>query len=639
MSTTIQGSLELPIRENAGIIMTPGSERVAASETADTGIIMTPGNERVAASETADTGIVMTPGNERVAASETADTGIVMTPGNERVAASETADTGIVMTPGNERVAASETADTGIIMTSGNEMVAASDTADTKLAAMGYKAELPRSLSFFSVLGLSFAIMGVPYGESVTLSIGLTSGGPVTILYGWILVTIISVCIAASLAEICSAYPTSGGVYYWSAMLANKKWAPIAAWTTGWVGLVGNWTLNTAICFSGAQIILSAIGLWNEAYIPEAWHVLLTYWAMLLIALFTNIFAAKHLSFINTMCVFWTSASVVIILVTVLTMAKAGRRSAAYVFTEFDATRAGWTPGWAFFVGLLQPAFTLTGYGMVAAMCEEVQNPEREVPKAMVLSVVAAGITGVIYLIPILFVMPDVDKLLAVATGQPIGYLFMAATGSPGGGFGLLSLLLGIEFFAAIGSLTASSRCLYAFSRDGAVPGSIIWSKINKRFNIPLNALLLSTLIQGLLGLIYLGSSAAFNAFTGVATICLSASYAIPVFILLIRGRHLLEKAPFHLGKFGYVINIITILWILFAIVLFTMPTVIPVTPSSMNYASVLFVFFAGVSVLWYGVSGRKHFTGPTVPSLKKSPERGVLSNVIVGGVSKDHYY
>ena len=509
--------------------------------------------------------------------------------------------------------------DVGITKTTDNEKDAASEEADTKLAAMGYKAELHRSLSFFSVLGLSVAIMGVPSGESVTLSIGLTNGGPVTILYGWILLTIISICIAASLAEICSAYPTSGGVYYWSAILADKKWAPIASWATGWVGLVGNWTVTAAICFSAGQLILSAIGLWNEAYIPEAWHVVLMYWAVLLVTLFTNIFFAKYLNLINIICVYWTGASVVIILVTVLTMAKAGKRSAMYVFTEFDATRAGWTPGWAFCVGLLQSAYTLTGYGMVAAMCEEVQHPEREVPKAMVLSVVVAGIIGVVYLIPILFVMPDVDKLLAVSTGQPIGYLFMTATGSAGGGFGLLFLLIGMQMFGGIGSLTAASRCFYAFSRDGAVPGSSIWSKIYKRYDVPLNALLLSTLIQGLLGLIYLGSSAAFNAFTGAATICLSVSYAIPVFILLLRGRHLLDNAPFHLGKFGYAINIITILWILFAIVIFTMPTVIPVTPSSMNYASVLFVFFAGVSVLWYGVSGRKHFTGPSLSSLTVS--------------------
>lgn len=487
------------------------------------------------------------------------------------------------------------------------------DEAANRLSAMGYKSSLPRSLSFFSILGLSFAIMAVPFGESVTLSIGLTDGGPVTILYGWILVSIISTCIAASLAEICSVYPTSGGVYYWSAILANERWSPVTSWITGWLGLVGNWTVTTSICFSGGQLILSGVGLWKEDYIPTPWQVVLVYWGVLILSLLTNIFAAKYLNSLNTLCVIWTSASVLIIMITVLVMSQNGRRSPQYVFSEFDASRSGWPSGWAFFVGLLQSAYTLTGYGMVAAMCEEVQNPSKEVPKAMVLSVIAAGITGIFYLIPILFVMPDVDQLLNVSTGQPIGYIFMKATGSSKGGFGLLFLIIGIQFFAGTGSLTAASRCLYAFSRDGAVPFSNIWSQVNEQYDIPLYSLLISTLIEGLLGLIYLGSSSAFNAFTGVATICLSASYGLPVLILLFRGRHLMNNAPFHLAKLGYLINIITIVWIFLAIVLFTMPTKIPVTASEMNYASVLFVFFGVVSVIWYLIWGRKHFKGPPV--------------------------
>jgi amino acid transporter len=118
---------------------------------------------------------------------------------------------------------------------------------------------------------------------------------------------------------------------------------------------------------------------------------------------------------------------------------------------------------------------------MATTMCEEVQNPKQKVPKVMMLSVVAACITGITYLMPILFVMPDVDKLLAVSTDQPIGYLFMAATDSAGNELGLLFLLLDIQFFAGEGSLIAASRCHYAFSRDGAVSGSNIWSKFNKR--------------------------------------------------------------------------------------------------------------------------------------------------------------
>jgi amino acid transporter len=287
--------------------------------------------------------------------------------------------------------------------------------------------------------------------------------------------------------------------------------------------------------------------------------------------------------------------------------------------TKFETREHGLTfcrpSGWAFFVGLLQAAYTLTGYGMVASMCEEVAFPEREVPKAIVLSVAAAGVTGVIYLIPILFVLPDVQLLLDVANGQPIGLLFKTVTGSAAGGFGLLFLILGIMFFAGTGALTAASRCTYAFARDGAIPGSRLWAKVDKRFEIPLGALMLSTAVDCLLGLIYFGSSAAFNSFTGVATICLSASYGMPILISVIRGRQAVKNSSSSLGRFGYAINVGMIIWICLAIVLFCMPVSLSVEPATMNYASVVFAGFALISVAWYFIRGRKDFTGPPVPT------------------------
>ncbi|KAK4995464.1 hypothetical protein LTR66_004735, partial [Elasticomyces elasticus] len=301
---------------------------------------------------------------------------------------------------------------------------------DADLAKMGYKAELPRNLSMLSVLGLSFAIMAVPFGLSTTFYITLTDGQSVTILWGWVLVSLISLAIAASLAEICAVYPTAGGVYYWSAMLSTKEWAPIASWVTGWLTLVGNWTVTTSINFSGGQLILSAISLWRDDFAPNAYQTVLMFWAVMLVCFLVNVFGAKYLDLINKVCIYWTSASVLIIMITLLSMAQT-KRSGAFVFGNYDASASGWNaPGWPFFVGLLQAAYTLTGYGMVAAMCEEVQNPQHEVPKAIVLSVAAAGVTGVIYLIPILFVLPDIQLLLSVANGQPIGLLFKTVTGS-----------------------------------------------------------------------------------------------------------------------------------------------------------------------------------------------------------------
>ncbi|KAL4809401.1 amino acid/polyamine transporter I [Aspergillus unguis] len=486
-------------------------------------------------------------------------------------------------------------------------------SADEALARMGYKSELPRNLSMLSILGLSFAIMAAPYGLSTTLYITLADGQSVSIIWGWVLVTLISIAIAASLAEICAVYPTAGGVYYWSAMLSTKEWAPMMSFIDGWLTLVGNWTVTLSITFGGGQLILSAISLWNENFVANAWQTVLMHWAVMLVCALVNVYGAKWLDFINKVCIVWTSASVLIILVVLLVMAPE-RRSGEFVFAHYDASQSGWPSGWAFFVGLLQAAYTLTGYGMVAAMCEEVQNPHREVPKAIVLSVVAAGITGLVYLIPVLFVLPEVKTLLNVASGQPIGLVFKSATGSAGGGFGLLFLLLGILMFAGIGSLTAASRCTYAFARDGAIPGFRLWRKVNKRLDVPVWAIILSSTVICLLGLIYFGSTAAFNSFTGVATICLSTSYGLPIFISVIRGRQAVKHSGFSLGKFGFAINITTILWIILAVVLFCMPVTLPVDAESMNYASVVFAGFAGISITWYFVYARKHFTGPPIP-------------------------
>lgn len=273
-------------------------------------------------------------------------------------------------------------------------------------------------------------------------------------------------------------------------------------------------------------------------------------------------------------------------------------------------------------------------------MCEEVQHPEREVPKAIVLSVVAAGVTGVIYIVPILFVLPDVQMLLQVANSQPIGLLFKTVTGSAAGGFGLLFLILGILIFSGIGALTAASRCTYAFARDGAIPGFKLWSRVNTRLDMPLWALGLSTAIDCLLGCIYLGSAAAFNSFTGVATICLSTSYGVPVLVSLVRRRRHVKHSPFPLGRLGPVVNVICVVWIALANVIFCMPVSLPVTPSSMNYAAAVFAGFAAIAFVWYFAYARNNFTGPPVVDddaygpgvtagrlLKDPAERGVAGS------------
>jgi amino acid transporter len=183
--------------------------------------------------------------------------------------------------------------------------------------------------------------MAAPFGLSTTLYITLTDGQSVTVLWGWVLVTLISIAIAASLAEICAVYPTAGGVYYWSAMLSTREYAPVMSFIDGWLTLVGNWTVTLSINFSGGQLILSAISLWNEDFVPNAWQTILMFWAVMLVCALVNVLASRYLDLINKVCIYWTATSVVVILVTLLAMAD-DRRSGEFVFAHYDASASGW---------------------------------------------------------------------------------------------------------------------------------------------------------------------------------------------------------------------------------------------------------------------------------------------------------
>lgn len=136
--------------------------------------------------------------------------------------------------------------------------------------------------------------------------------------------------------------------------------------------------------------------------------------------------------------------------------------------------------------------------------------------------------------------------------------------------------------FCSISICCAASRATWAFAREKALPFHAFFSRVNS-YNVPFNAFVLSTVVQLLLGLIFLGSNTAFNAFVGVAVLSLGASYAMPIAISLFNGRKEVVDAPFHLGKTGFIINTVAILWVLFEIVLFSMPAVIPVTNVSMS--------------------------------------------------------
>lgn len=499
------------------------------------------------------------------------------------------------------------------------------------LEQLGYKQELSRSRGLFHILFMTLAIMAVPYGLSAPIATSLVGGGPATIIWGWLLVSLLTQPLALSLGEICSKYPTSAGAYYWCYRLAPPRYRLLASWINGWLYTVGVWTISLSVTFGTAQLMVAGAGIFHPEWVVTPWQ---TYLIFVAVTVFTSIFVMflnKLLPAIDVLAAFWTLFGIIIILIGFSVKAAAGRRSASFALGHFDAAASGWTPGWTFFIGLLPPAYTYAAIGMITSMAEEVHNPSIQVPQAIVYSIPIGAISGLVFLLPIVFTLPDIQTLLAVPGGQPIGVMFTLIMGSQSGGFGMWFIIFGIGIFCAISICCAASRATWSFARDKAIPFHRTFAHISRGRDgevqdpsaVPLNAHLLSTTIQLLLGLIYLGSSAAFNAFVGVAVICLGASYAMPIAILLFNGngRKEMDGAPFSLGRWGWTANVVALLWVVFEIVLFSMPAVIPVTQVTMNYASVVFVGFALISAVWYIINGRYHYAGPPIPNDIDVPE------------------
>jgi amino acid permease (GABA permease) len=494
----------------------------------------------------------------------------------------------------------------------GNE---SADSADQALENLGYKPELARNRSTLQVAFMSFVLASIPYGLATTLYYPLIGGGPVNIIWGWVAVSMIIVCVAASLGEITSVYPTAGGVYYQAFMLSPPRWRRVASWICGWLYLVGNITITLAVNFGTTLFFVACINVFEKepgvgVFAGETYQVFLIFLGITLLCNAVSALGNRWLPWLDTAAIFWTFAGVIAIMITILVLAKNGRHDAKYVFTHFEAS-SGWPKGWSFCVGLLHAGYATSSTGMIISMCEEVQKPAIQVPKAMVATVFINTFAGLLFLIPLVFVLPDIPELVALLSGQPVPTILKSAVGSAGGAIGLLIPLMVLALFCGIGCTTAASRCTWAFARDGAIPGAKWWTQVHPKLDVPLNAMMLSMVVQILLGLIYFGSTAAFNAFSGVGVICLTASYATPIAISLATGRKQVKTGQFYLGKLGTVCNVIAIAWSLLAMPLFCMPSFVPVTVTSVNYAPVVFVAAALVSGIWYWVWGHKNYAGP----------------------------
>ncbi|KAF2197540.1 amino acid permease [Delitschia confertaspora ATCC 74209] len=481
---------------------------------------------------------------------------------------------------------------------------------EQQLASLGHKGELKRQFSPLSMLGLAFAILNSWTALSASLSLALPSGGSTSVVWGLITAGICNLCLAASLAEFLSAYPTAGGQYHWVAVISPKRWVPLLSWITGWINVSGWIALVASGGLLGSQLILGVISMMHPSYSPQRWHQFLIYIGYNIFAFIVNAFLNSSLAYVNKAAITWSILGFVVISITVLACASPNYSSGEFVFRHF-INETGWPDGIAWLLGLLQGGLGLTGYDAVAHMIEEIPNASVEGPKIMIYCVGIGAFTGFVFLVSLLFVAGDIDQVIASPAG-PLLQILYNATRSHAGAICLLLFPLICLLFATTSIMTTSSRMTYAFARDGGLPRSKFFAKVHSRLRLPLNALYLTTGLVIIFGCIFLGSSSAFNAIISASVVALGISYAIPVAINCLQGRKKLPPRPFVLpSAFAWFANLIGIAYVIVTTVLFVFPPDLPVTGSNMNYCVVAFSIIIIISTIQWFVDGRKHFTGP----------------------------
>ncbi|MFF6955739.1 amino acid permease [Streptomyces sp. NPDC008317] len=482
--------------------------------------------------------------------------------------------------------------------------VSSSVSDEERLAQLGYTQNLARRMSAFSNYAVSFTIISVLSGCLTLYLFGMNTGGPALITWGWVGVGLMTLVVGLAMAEICSAYPTSAGLYFWAHRLAPERSAAAWAWFTGWFNVLGQVAVTAGIDFGAASFLGAYLNLQFDFRVSPGRTILL-YAAILLLHGLLNTFGVRIVAVLNNVSVWWHVLGVGLI-VGALAFVPDHHRSASFVFTHY-VNNTGFGSGiYVVLIGLLMAQYTFTGYDASAHMTEETHDAATAGPRGIVRSIWTSWIAGFVLLLGFTFAIQSYDAELGSPTGAPPAQILLDALGATSGKL-LLLVVIGAQLFCGMASVTANSRMIYAFSRDGALPYSRVWRTVSPRTRTPVAAVWLAAAGALCLGLPYLINATAYAAVTSIAVIGLYIAYVIPTLLRLRKGPAF-EPGPWHLGRWSRPIGVVAVAWVALITVLFMLPQLSPITWKTFNYAPIAVLVVLGFATTWWLVSARHWF-------------------------------
>ncbi|UDY25146.1 amino acid permease [Nocardioides sp. Kera G14] len=497
------------------------------------------------------------------------------------------------------------------------------------LAKLGYKQELARTWSGFSNFAISFSIISILAGCLTTFYVGWNNGGPAAIAWGWPIVSVFILIVGFCMAELVSAYPTSGGIYWW----ASKLGGPMAGFYTGWLNLIGLLAIDASVAYGCAGFFDTFVGLFSDSWAANysLTRVFIEFAIILVLAGLINVFSSHLLALINNVSVWWhvAGAAIIVIMLWFFTADGTSHASVGDVFASGVNNTGffhGHTGGIGFLLYVLPMAgiltqYTITGYDASVHLSEETQGAANSAAKGIWQSILFSAIGGWILLLSLLFAVQSKDDLTAGGGGI---FVLLGQAFTPHTEAIIVFISACAQFFCTCACMTSTSRMFFAFSRDGAVPGSRIWSKLNAH-KVPVYGVIASVVIALVITLPALikvdingaPSPIAFYAVVSIGVIGLYLAFAIPIFLRWKKGDAF-EAGAWNLGGKYRWMCLVAVAEIVVMSIVGLLPTASVGMPG-MDGFSMKFVNYAIIvlpaalillTVYWFA-SVRHWFTGP----------------------------
>lgn len=484
------------------------------------------------------------------------------------------------------------------------------------LAQIGYKQEMQRHYTPLQIFAVSFSVMGVLPSITISAPLGM-EGGPVGLVWGWFCGGFFVMFLGVSLSFIGSAFPTAGGLFYTANIHSSDKIrVPLSfliacsnflAWACGLCALTNGCTSEL---FAAIQI-----GTGFEATRFESYGVFVgLILSMLVISYFTTQFGT-HIQSLSTFLNLFIAALFIVAVPVGFRINHGILNDGSFVFGHFENTRT-WGNGWCFMLCWMPIIYTLGAMDGCIHMSEECKNPSRNVPIGIISSVFVIWIVGWVINILIAACMlgKDTTRYLNSPTGMVVAQILVDSLGKTWA-VAFMVLIFATQYLMAMSLLVALSRQIYGFARDNGFP--FVYKQMQKldpRFNVPVNAIILACCTVCIIALLTLIGNVAAQALFTLAIVGNLLAWFIPILLITLpteRGRSFKPGAFYFSRYFFYPVNIVTCCWLVYSIILCMFPDGRKVSKENMNYTCVISGGAWIFSMVYFFAHGYKHYHGP----------------------------